>query len=239
MSRGRGRGRGQAFHLQQVGLSPGEAPPAILQPPPLFPDLQRKPLHCKRNEVDNYMLSVKQEFRTTIANGPLYIKLVNRQGFKIERYSDRYRSCTRKGKTNFNAALIPKELLSVARKRKQSKKLKTPITSSNLPVDQLKEESSENESGEEQLLADTLYDEEQEEEGDYQLTYFDDGEDYGIDEDDNLDDGPCYWHREINYYNRNDYKISKFFRILNSLMIRPYQENQYPKMLEEYQEVHL
>lgn len=193
MSRGRGRGRGQAFHLQQVGLSPGEAPPAILQPPPLFPDLERKPLPCKRNEADNYMLSVKQEFRAAIANGPLHIKPVNKRNFKIERYSDRYRRCARQGKANLNTALIPKELLNVTRRKlKQAKKLKTRIANNNLSVDQLKEDSSENESGEEQPLADTLYDEEQEEEGDYQLTYFDDGEDYGMDEDDNLDDGPCY-----------------------------------------------
>lgn len=194
MSRGRGRGRGQAFHLQQVGLSPGEAPPAILQPPPLFPDLERKPLQCKRNEADNYMLSVKQEFRTAITNGPLYIKLVNKQSFEIERYSDRYRRCAGQRRANLNTALIPKELLTVSRhKAKQAKKRKVRITNNNnLAVDQLKEESSENESGEEQPPADTLYDEEQEEEGDYQLTYFDDGEDYGGDEDDNLDDGPCY-----------------------------------------------
>lgn len=194
MSRGRGRGRGQAFHLQQVGLSPGEAPPAILQPPPLFPDLERKPLQCKRSESDNYMLSVKQEFRTAITNGPLYIKLANKRSFKIERYSDRYRRCTRQATANLNTALIPKELLNVSRqKAKQTKKRrKAQITSNKLAVDQLKEESSENESGDEQAPADTLYDEEQEEEGDYQLTYFDDGEDYGGDEDDNLDDGPCY-----------------------------------------------
>lgn len=192
MSRGRGRGRGQAFHLQQVGLSPGEAPPAILQPPPLFPDLERRPLQCKRNEADNYMLSVKQEFRTAITNGPLYIKPVNKQNFRIERYSDKYRRCTKQSKANLNTALIPKELLNVVRRRKQAKKPKTRITSNNLTVDHLKEDSSENESGEDQPPADTLYDEEQEEEGDYQLTYFDDGEDYGNDEDDNLDDGPCY-----------------------------------------------
>ena len=196
MSRGRGRGRGQAYHLQQVGPSPGEAPPAILQPPPLFPDLERKPLPCKRNEADNYMLSVKQEFRTSITNGPFYVKPINKQNFKIDRYSDRYRKCKRQEKANLNTALIPKELLSVTRRKlkpKQAKKLKTHVTGNNLSVDQLKEESSENESGgEEQLVAETLYDEEQEEEGDYQLTYFDGGEDYGIDEDDNLDDGPCY-----------------------------------------------
>jgi len=193
MSRGRGRGRGQAFHLQQVGLSPGEAPPAILQPPPLFPDLERNPLSCKRTEIDSYMLSVKQEFRTAITHGPLFIKPVDKQNFKIERYSDRYRRCVRQDKVNLNTALIPKELLSVSRhKSKQVKKLKTQVNN-NLGVDHLKEESSENESSEEQQMAtDTLYDEDQEEEGDYQLTYFDDGEDYGIDEDDNLDDGPCY-----------------------------------------------
>lgn len=192
MSRGRGRGRGQSFHLQQVGLAPGEAPPAILQPPPLFPELERKPLQCKRNELDNYLLSVKQEFRTAITQGPLYIKLVDKKSFKIERYSDKYKRCTRQEKANLNTALIPKELLSTTRKHKLGKK-KTKTIASNLAVEHLKEESSENESGEEQQQpADTLYDEEQEEEGDYQLTYFDDGEDYGIDEDDNLDDGPCY-----------------------------------------------
>ena len=139
------------------------------------------------------MLSVKQEFRTAITHGPLYIKPVDKQGFKIERYSDRYRRCVRQNKVNFNIALMPKELLSVARhKPKQVKKPKTQVNNNLAAVDHLKEESSENESGEEQLATDTLYDEDQEEEGDYQLTYFDDGEDYGVDEDDNLDDGPCY-----------------------------------------------
>lgn len=37
------------------------------------------------------------------------------------------------------------------------------------------------------------YDEEvEEEEGDYQQSYFDPGDEYGVDEDDNLDDGPSY-----------------------------------------------
>ena len=188
MSRGRGRGRGQAFHLQQVGLGPGEAPPAILQPPPLFPNLDRYPLPLKNNELDNYLLSVKQEFRTSMTHGPLYVKPVDKQGYKIQRYSDRYRKPVKQDKSTLNTALIPKELLTASRKSKQSKKINV---NSGLTGDHLKEDS-EDDSATEELPTEMLYDEEQEEEGDYQLTYFDDGEDYGGDEDDNLDDGPCY-----------------------------------------------
>jgi len=189
MSRGRGRGRGQAFHLQQVGLGPGEAPPAILQPPPLFPNLERHPLPLKSNELDNYLLSVKQEFRTSITHGPFYIKPVDKQSYKIQRYSDRYRKPVKQGKSTLNTALIPKELLTTTRKSRQLKKAHV---NSGVTVDHLKEDTEDEESANEELPAEMLYDEEQEEEGDYQLTYFDDGEDYGGDEDDNLDDGPCY-----------------------------------------------
>ena len=188
MSRGRGRGRGQAFHLQQIGLGPGEAPPAILQPPPLFPSLERNPLPLKSNELDNYLLSVKQEFRTSITHGPFYIKPVDKRIYKIQRYSDRYRKPVKRDRSALNIALIPKELTTT----RKSRQLKKAHINSGVTVDHLKEDSEDEESATEELPAEVLYDEEQEEEGDYQLTYFDDGEDYGGDEDDNLDDGPCY-----------------------------------------------
>ena len=58
---------------------------------------------------------------------------------------------------------------------------------------QVKEEGEEGEEGEEEALVEEFYDEEiEEEDTDYNATYFDNGEDYGGDEEDALDDGPYY-----------------------------------------------
>lgn len=44
--RGRGRGRGaMTFEVGQLGFTPGESLPApVLQPPAIFPALERKPI---------------------------------------------------------------------------------------------------------------------------------------------------------------------------------------------------
>jgi DNA-directed RNA polymerase III subunit RPC7 len=94
MSRGRGRGRGKPFggNLELLGLSPGQpAPPPILQPPPDFPPLDRKPLQLRALEVDEYHLTVKQEFREQIRQSQFYLKAGSVKK-EIEKYSDRYQS---------------------------------------------------------------------------------------------------------------------------------------------------
>ena len=58
---------------------------------------------------------------------------------------------------------------------------------------QVKEEGEEGEGEGEEALVEEFYDEEiEEEDTDYNVTYFDNGEDYGGDEEDALEDGPYY-----------------------------------------------
>eukprot|EP00731_Ephydatia_muelleri_P011055 Em0005g1641a len=78
MSRGRGkapRGRGFGSQLEALGItSAGDsAPPPILQPPPLFPPLDRKPLELKATDVDQYLLEVKQELRAFMRESVFYL----------------------------------------------------------------------------------------------------------------------------------------------------------------------
>ena len=55
------------------------------------------------------------------------------------------------------------------------------------------EEEGEKEGEGEGEEVEEVYDEEiEEEDTDYNVTYFDNGEDYGGDEDDVLEEGPCY-----------------------------------------------
>ena len=94
MSRGRGRGRGKPFggNLELLGLSPGQpAPPPILQPPPDFPPLDRKPLKLRALDVDGYRLTVKQEFREQMRQSHFYLKAGSVKK-EIEKYSDRYQA---------------------------------------------------------------------------------------------------------------------------------------------------
>lgn len=243
MSRGRGkapRGRGFGSQLEALGItSAGDsAPPPILQPPPLFPPLDRKPLELKKTDVDLYLLDVKQELRA----------FMRESGFSLV---DDFNDLNHVGKTTKvdNAVkewvpdweYYPKEL-EIKRKRKKTsrvtkaamktvKKVKvdllhdsvydenevikdslSPRKSSSTvdqsltaevaekPVAEGTEERTEKEGeekdSEEEGVEEDLYDEEIEEEGtDYNLTYFDPGEDYLGEDDDGGGD-----EREGTYY---------------------------------------
>lgn len=253
MSRGRGRGRGKPFggNLELLGLSPGQpAPPPILQPPPDFPPLDRRPLELRATDVDEYLLTVKQELRQQIKQSHFYLKAgLDKKG--VERYSDRYQSVklsemddqlgweadwnyfpkelrivkyrkTKKRGSKFSPVV---KLARVARKRTATErqteqgedgqapeaKRKKHVTfasegsdvvaieteSKLNELEKLENASKEGVAGEEEevVTEDEIYDEEIEEEGtDYNLTYFDNGEDYLGGEEDILEDneGPYY-----------------------------------------------
>lgn len=78
--------------MELLGLSPGQpAPPPILQPPPDFPPLDRKPLTLRELDVDGYRLTVKQDFREQMRQSQFYLKAGSvKKG--IEKYSDRYQA---------------------------------------------------------------------------------------------------------------------------------------------------
>lgn len=88
--RGRGRGKSVSFDVQALGFGRGEALPAAnLQPPPLFPTQEFKPIPLAQTEDYEYMLALKQEFIATLHKSPYYLKLDDKKR-DIERYSDKY-----------------------------------------------------------------------------------------------------------------------------------------------------
>ncbi|XP_045216152.2 DNA-directed RNA polymerase III subunit RPC7-like [Mercenaria mercenaria] len=88
--RGRGRGKTVSFDVQALGFGRGEAlPAASLQPPPLFPTQEFKPVPLAHSEDYEYMLALKQEFIATLHKSPYYLKLDDKKR-DIERYSDKY-----------------------------------------------------------------------------------------------------------------------------------------------------
>uniref|UniRef100_UPI003AAC55EA DNA-directed RNA polymerase III subunit RPC7-like n=1 Tax=Centroberyx gerrardi TaxID=166262 RepID=UPI003AAC55EA len=92
-ARGRGRGRRiMSFSVEAVGINRGETlPPSILQPTPLFPPMEQKPLPLAGGEEAEYMLALKQEFRGAMRSLPFFIQPAAPHR-DVERYSDKYHS---------------------------------------------------------------------------------------------------------------------------------------------------
>ena len=132
--RGRGRGRGRPFgNMEGIGFGPGEAaPPPILQPPPLFPILERKPLELKNDDASEYLYSIKQELRHYMKESPFYLKADTVKA-SIDRYSDRYKELNSNAVTDLAWSpeweYFPDELqLKKKRKRKTTKSSIIPET---------------------------------------------------------------------------------------------------------------
>uniref|UniRef100_A0A8C4ZQ18 DNA-directed RNA polymerase III subunit n=1 Tax=Gadus morhua TaxID=8049 RepID=A0A8C4ZQ18_GADMO len=92
---GRGRGRGRSnltFSIEAMGFAKGEGlPPSILQPTPLFPPMEHKPVPLATGEEAEYMQALKQEFRGAMKTLPFYIRPAAPKT-DVERYSDKYHS---------------------------------------------------------------------------------------------------------------------------------------------------
>ncbi|KAM9168905.1 DNA-directed RNA polymerase III subunit RPC7-like [Mergus octosetaceus] len=210
--RGRGRGRGQlTFNVEAVGIGKGDAlPPPTLQPSPLFPPVEYRPVPLRGGEELEYMLALKQELRGAMKNLPYFIK-PGAPRRDIERYSDKYQvSNPIDGAIDWNPdwRRLPRELkIRVRRLRKGRTTVLVPKTKQRATLDkeeaikkleslekkeeevtsEEEEEKEEEEEGKEE--EEEEYDEEEhEEETDYIMSYFDNGEDFGGDSDDNMDE---------------------------------------------------
>ncbi|PIK61604.1 putative DNA-directed RNA polymerase III subunit RPC7-like isoform X2 [Apostichopus japonicus] len=211
---GRGRGRGSAFSYtaEVLGLGRGAdaIPASVLQPPPPFPPLQFKPVPLASGESYEYMLLLKQEFRGSMRDSPFYIKPLDKKK-DIQRYSDKYQSQTSDDQWIPNWKNLPKELNYLQKTRRPSKRrdVKPNVTAKSDGKEIVKtlenlEKKEEESQGDQKKAAegkgedsgtdeeDIVYSEEEEVEGDdYQVSYFDPGEDY-LDEDNGADEGPTY-----------------------------------------------
>ncbi|XP_038850398.1 DNA-directed RNA polymerase III subunit RPC7-like isoform X3 [Salvelinus namaycush] len=202
LGRGRGRGKGyMSFSIEAVGIGKGEnLPPSILQPTPLFPPMEHKPVPLVMGEEAEYMLALKQEFRGNMKTLPFYVRpAVSKKD--VERYSDKYQNSEPSDNTlEWN----PDTSLSVdtpvdpkpSKKTRVDKeeiihKLEVGITleKKEEEVTSDEEEGEKKKQEEEQQDGEEEYDEEEfEEETDYIMSYFDNGEEFGGDSDDNMDE---------------------------------------------------
>ncbi|CAO2593094.1 DNA-directed RNA polymerase III subunit RPC7 [Lemmus lemmus] len=216
-NKGRGRAA-YTFNIEAVGFSRGEKlPDVVLKPPPLFPDTDYKPVPLKTGEDEDYMLALKQELRETVKRMPYFIEAPEEKQ-DIERYSKRYMKVykeewipdwrrlpremmpRKKGKK-----VDPKSKMAKAAGRGPSltnsadvlKKIeelekrgdgeKSDEENEDKEGSKEKDKDGDDEEGED-AEQEEYDEEEQEEENDYINSYFEDGDDFGADSDDNMDE---------------------------------------------------
>ncbi|XP_070165678.1 DNA-directed RNA polymerase III subunit RPC7-like [Polyergus mexicanus] len=217
---GRGKGKASmSFSMEQLGFSKGEMLPApVLQPSSTYPILDHKPLPIQMTTEMSYLVELKRDFTEYMRESSNNVQAVVLNE-DIERYCEDYEeTITRYNRLEYESkydwSRMPMELKS-SRKRKiqrqdvkPNKKRKIMETSNieNKLTELEKEESTqrlnteeeveEEEEGEdknkeeERVKDEEEIDEEMDDGTDYANDYFDTGENY-YSEDDN-DDGPVF-----------------------------------------------
>ncbi|XP_077052611.1 RNA polymerase III subunit GL a [Siphateles boraxobius] len=214
--RGRGRGRNQfTFSVDALGFGRGDSlPTSTHTPSPLFPPMQFRPVPLLTGEEVDYMLALKQELRASSKNLPFHIRAA-RTKTDVARYSDKYQTGEPKNNTiewSPDWSQLPKELcIKVQKPRKtligakpqlqrkpkvaagKEEVLQKLETLEKREQEQHSEEEEEEEkkkqNNEEEPDADEDYVEEEiEDETDYIMSYFDNGEEFGADSDENMDE---------------------------------------------------
>ncbi|XP_053160032.1 DNA-directed RNA polymerase III subunit RPC7 isoform X2 [Hemicordylus capensis] len=213
---GRGRGRTAfTFNIEAIGFAKGEVlPETVLGPSPLYPTTDFKPMPLKTGEDEDYLLALKQEFRASMKRTPYFVAQTDEdQG--VEKYSKKYLQTDQEDLEwtpdwrRLPREMKPRKKIKRGGKLKKAKTTASKIAASKTNVDVLKkiedlekkgdEEKSDEEEKEKKKERDKEdeeegeepeeYDEEEhEEENDYIASYFEDGDDYAADSDDNMDE---------------------------------------------------
>uniref|UniRef100_A0A1A8MUS2 Polymerase (RNA) III (DNA directed) polypeptide G like b n=3 Tax=Nothobranchius TaxID=28779 RepID=A0A1A8MUS2_9TELE len=211
---GRGRGhRTMSFSVDAVGIR-DSLPPTIHQPTPVFPVMEQKPLPLTGGEEAEYLLALKQDCRGAMRSLPCFIQPAVAQR-NVERYSDKYHISEQTDRLKdwvVDWKRFPRELRVHVRKapgdgallscrdsgqqmQKKKKKVREEILLKLETLEKKEEQESSEGEGEtekkqdEGAEAEEEYDEEEfEEETDYIMSYFENGEDFGGDSDDNMDE---------------------------------------------------
>ncbi|KAL3288309.1 hypothetical protein HHI36_002757 [Cryptolaemus montrouzieri] len=209
--RGRGRGRGgenRSFNREQLnvlGVTGNEPiPTQLIEPPPLYRMLERKPVPLESSKELEYLLLLKQDFIHHMQLSPSYLKMPEKKGNEFQQEIDKLVAKISVKKEKYHWNLFPSELrpklfakrikdrsakdIDVAEKLKELEELEK---NSNKTDVNIKTEAAPNDEDDEKLIEEDEQDEEMDDGTDYANNYFDNGEDYE-DEDDNLDDGPIY-----------------------------------------------
>nr|XP_048279915.1 DNA-directed RNA polymerase III subunit RPC7 isoform X2 [Myodes glareolus] len=202
MAGNRGRGRAAfTFNIEAVGFSRGDKlPDVVLKPPPLFPDTDFKAVPLRTGEDEEYMLALKQELRETVKRMPYFIEAPEEKQDNIERYSKRYMKVYKeewipvdpkskmakdayRGSSLINSADVLKKIEEL---EKRGDGERSDEENEDKEGGKVKDEDGEDDSDNSE---EEEYDEEeQEEENDYINSYFDNGDDFYADSDDNMDE---------------------------------------------------
>ncbi|XP_029961433.1 DNA-directed RNA polymerase III subunit RPC7 [Salarias fasciatus] len=212
-----GKGRGVAaftFNIEALGISRGSMPEARVGPNPLFPNTDFKPVPLKVGEEENYLLALKQEMRGTMQQRPHNIRFPPNKA-EVERYTERYLKQKQIEDEDWTPDwnLFPKELMpqmkkphvKAGAKKKKAKMLGKDTTEMLNKLDELEkkdtnqeksddeaEKKPKKEEDEEEPEAEEYDEEDLEEDNDYIESYFDNGEDFAADSDDNMDGEGTY-----------------------------------------------
>ncbi|XP_051806735.1 DNA-directed RNA polymerase III subunit RPC7 isoform X1 [Acanthochromis polyacanthus] len=212
-----GKGRGVAaftFNIEALGIGRGSMPEARVGPSPLFPSTDFKPVPLKAGEDEDYMLALKQEMRGTMQQLPHNIKPQSNKS-EVERYTERYLKKSQIEDEDWTPDwnLFPKELMPQTKKpRAKAGTKKKPVKISRKETEAMlskldalaknddrnpekSDDETEKKPGneeEEEVEAEEYDEEDIEEENDYIDSYFDNGEDFAADSDDNMDGEATY-----------------------------------------------
>ncbi|KAJ4452312.1 hypothetical protein ANN_03832 [Periplaneta americana] len=199
------------FKLRRRGPSRSGAAAA-----PTYPLLENRPAPLQTGVEGEYMLALKRDLVEFLRDSPAFVVPAAAKA-DIERYSDRYQAALANrgaGELHMDWARLPQELRPAAGKRRRtspsaaaSKRAKKTVDISNR-LDELEKKEEQQSDGEAEGAEDEEEDKEAEGEGedleeedldeemdegtDYINNYFDNGESYLDEDDDNLDDGPVY-----------------------------------------------
>uniref|UniRef100_A0A3Q0RLL2 Polymerase (RNA) III (DNA directed) polypeptide G n=1 Tax=Amphilophus citrinellus TaxID=61819 RepID=A0A3Q0RLL2_AMPCI len=178
---GKGRGVGAfTFNIDALGIGRGNMPEARVGPSPLFPfqSTDFKPVPLKAGEDEDYMLALKQEMRGTMQRLPFNIKPQSWNLFPKELMPRRKRKSVKISRKDTENILS--KLDELANKDDPEKS------------DDETETKTRNENEKEEIEEEEYEEEDIEEENDYIESYFDNGEDFAADSDDNMDGEATY-----------------------------------------------
>uniref|UniRef100_A0A2K5ZGX3 DNA-directed RNA polymerase III subunit n=1 Tax=Mandrillus leucophaeus TaxID=9568 RepID=A0A2K5ZGX3_MANLE len=183
-NKGRGGCAAYTFNIEAVGFSKGEKLPyVVLKPPPLFPDADYKSVALK-TENEEYILALKQELRETMKRIRLPREMMSRNKCKNTGPKPKKTKDAGKGTSLTNTSDVLKKIEELERKGDGEKS-----DEENEEKEGNKEKSKGDDDDDDDAVDEEEYDEdEQEEENDYINSYFEDGDDFGTDSDDNMDE---------------------------------------------------
>ncbi|XP_026176952.1 DNA-directed RNA polymerase III subunit RPC7 isoform X1 [Mastacembelus armatus] len=213
-----GKGRGVAaftFNIEALGIGRGSMPEARVGPSPLFPNTDFKPVPLRAGEDEDYMLALKQELRGTMQRLPHNIKIQSNKA-DVEKYTEKYLKQRQMEDDEWTPDwnLFPKELMPQKKKPRPKAGMKTKTKKTRKDTedmlskldelakkddgnpeksdDETEKKTGKNENEEEEIEEEEYDDEDIEEENDYIESYFDNGEDFAADSDDNMDGEATY-----------------------------------------------